>query len=354
MLRSLAGAAAIGGLAGCTGGGGGDEAPVDTHTRYVSTVPLAYYNTYLHRGDPMVSVDLDNAGSSPVELRVTSVYRDVSEPAVDQVTVPGGESRTVDQVPVVKPDAATAVTTTTSVSLAVTIERRGGDGWATVVEHAPPVEVYPLDTALLWQRTSDGSVEPLYEYLAAFVTPQAAAVQELLATAKRYHPDGVLTGYQCGDCGDDEWYRYTASQVAAIYHAAKEDYGISYLNLPTAFGRVRDFVQRVNTPRRSLALQSTNCLDGTLLFASALEALGIEPEIVVVPGHAFLVWNARPGGLKDALETTAIGDADFATANRLGRDEMHRFGSDLDDGNYDNGEAMPVSRARRDGVVPLA
>ncbi|MFZ8431498.1 hypothetical protein ACO1MU_14375, partial [Staphylococcus aureus] len=38
----------------------------------------------------------------------------------------------------------------------------------------------------------------------------------------------------------------------------------------------------------SVRVRQANCIDGTVLFASILRKIGIDPLIVLVPGHAFL------------------------------------------------------------------
>jgi len=227
------------------------------------------------------------------------------------------------------------------------------------------VDVYPMDTAVLWTEDEEGNDYPLYDYLAVFVTPKSDAVQELLAIAKEYAVDEYgsyseydlyrsLPGYQCGDCTEEEWEVYTALQVMAIYNALKYYYGVSYLNMPTAFGVEKDFVQRINLPEESLRLGSANCIDGAVLFASALEAIGIQPFIVIVPGHAFVAWSINPGGEKTvALETTMIGEYDFEDAYIKGNQELAEYWDALTDDNYENGALIDVMEMHEQGILPI-
>ena len=51
-----------------------------------------------------------------------------------------------------------------------------------------------------------------------------------------------------------------------------------------------------------------NCIDGSLLFASILEAFGLKPHIVLVPGHAFVaVHSGGTPGIIWPIETTLVG-----------------------------------------------
>jgi hypothetical protein len=73
--------------------------------------------------------------------------------------------------------------------------------------------------------------------------------------------------------------------------------------------------QNVKFPVESLATASANCIDGTLVFASALESMGMRPGIVVVPGHAFVALladqNADPCIVSNwvPMETTMVSSA---------------------------------------------
>jgi hypothetical protein len=112
----------------------------------------------------------------------------------------------------------------------------------------------------------------------------------------------------------------TALQVKAIYNALKYNYNLSYVNAPVAFGVGES--QRVNTPDESLARGSANCIDGAVLFASAIEAIGMRPYIVVTPSHAYVAWDTDVSGTDvDVLETTYINDYSFEEACVLGIDE---------------------------------
>jgi hypothetical protein len=96
---------------------------------------------------------------------------------------------------------------------------------------------------------------------------------------------------------------------------------IRYINSVLTFGAVPGvFQQRVRLPRESLKTRSANCLDGTLLMASLLEAASLNPGIVLVPGHAFLAWETQDGnGVWDYLETTMTGAYAFSQAVQAGR-----------------------------------
>jgi hypothetical protein len=73
-------------------------------------------------------------------------------------------------------------------------------------------------------------------------------------------------------------------QMGAIFLALKAR-GMQYVDVRQDF-----FVgaQNVKFPVESLATASANCIDGTLVFASALESMNMRPGIVVMTDHAFV------------------------------------------------------------------
>ena len=137
-------------------------------------------------------------------------------------------------------------------------------------------------------------------------------------------------------------------QLGAIHLALKAK-GLIYTNVATDFF---SGAQNVKTPGESLVTQSANCIDGSLVFASALEALGMEPLIIVVPGHAYVAVRDYPGAeIADdhwtAIETTMIGTATAYEAIQVGTKALF--------GDFANGKVVSVidlGAARSAGIVP--
>jgi hypothetical protein len=104
-------------------------------------------------------------------------------------------------------------------------------------------------------------------------------------------------------------------QVRAIFEALATS-GVRYVNSVIDFTpETATATQRVRLPRESLANTSANCIDGTVLMASLLEAASLNPAIVLVPGHAFLAWETwRNKGEWRHLETTLIATGSFEDA----------------------------------------
>ena len=77
--------------------------------------------------------------------------------------------------------------------------------------------------------------------------------------------------------------------------------GLRYQNLTAADG----LAQRCRLLHESVSAGNANCLDGTVLLASFIEAMGIDSFIVLVPGHALVC--ADVGDQWMCIETTMLG-----------------------------------------------
>jgi hypothetical protein len=211
-----------------------------------------------------------------------------------------------------------------------------------VFEQSFPIAVLPRDTLPTKKRVSNDSSEPAYYFIGAWVTPNARAVDAFLADAKKRAPGGSFAGEQAP----------TVPQVKAIYDELQAR-GVSYVMDPE-IGADIGVVQRTRLPTEVLASTNAQCLEGAILFATMLEAIGLRPILVVVPGHAFVGWfgaakdGAHPG---DAMyvETTMVHSASFADAVLKGRAEIAEHAADFKRG---TAMKMPVAELRKMGVSP--
>lgn len=102
----------------------------------------------------------------------------------------------------------------------------------------------------------------------------------------------------------------TYYQANAIFDELRSR-GLTYVNL-TGTGYFAQS-QNVRYPSESLANQSANCIDGSLLFSSIFEALGMEPIIALsfTAGHAFSTVKCWAGSTDCVvpIETTLVGSS---------------------------------------------
>lgn len=129
---------------------------------------------------------------------------------------------------------------------------------------------------------STGTWADLSRYFGAFATPNEQSVMRFQRQVAEYHPEGRLVGY----LGP------VMPQARAIFDALKNVAEITYVNSLVDFNPEEGAqTQRVRFLRESLKEGQANCIDATLLFASLLEGISLNPAIVVVPKHIFLGWE---------------------------------------------------------------
>lgn len=153
---------------------------------------------------------------------------------------------------------------------------------------------------MIWSKEED---DDCADYIASFVNPNDVKVEEVLSNAKEYTEKRHLIGYQLYDAAAQA--KETTAEAKAIFLALRQ-YGISYVNSPLSFSV--GSTQRVRTPFESVRDRSANCIDGAVLFASMFENLGMEPLIVLGPGHAIVGLRLSPNNSQAIfIETTMVG-----------------------------------------------
>jgi hypothetical protein len=88
---------------------------------------------------------------------------------------------------------------------------------------------------------------------------------------------------------------------AAIWSAVAAR-GLTYAEPPKSFEKNG---QKVRRPSVILDQGLATCLDTSLLFASAIEAVGLNPFIVLLDGHSFTGFWLVKKSFPDLLETDA-------------------------------------------------
>jgi len=151
-------------------------------------------------------------------------------------------------------------------------------------------------------------------FIARWVTPHDPAVMQLISTARNYVRRGRLAGYELPGNSAPAVEAQVQDESRAIF-AAMKHLGISYVDSISTFSHFASKAERVRLPRETLAMSSANCIDMSVAFASALENLGMEPVIVLVPGHAFTGVRLGHGSPRILyLDLTVLPDGSFERA----------------------------------------
>jgi hypothetical protein len=109
----------------------------------------------------------------------------------------------------------------------------------------------------------------------------------------------------------------TLRQVFALWSALQKR-GLQYSSTTTTPGGSEtvqsQFVRFID---QSLGNTQANCVDGSVLFASLLRKISIEPFLVTIPGHMYVGFYLGAGKSQFiGLETTVLGMADVADENK--------------------------------------
>lgn len=295
-------------------------------------VPTSIVHLFDKEQHPLVTCRLNYTGGEFMRLRMTSWVEGYSAEAVDTLELTyKNRTGSVNQLPTFFPDRLKTLTELARATLHTRVENLDG---GIELHSTHPLWLLARSSAYLTMRDPAANRWiDLRPYLAAWVTPNAPEVMELLRRAAEFHPERRIVGYQV----DPEGVR---TQVQCIFEALKAE-ELTYVNSLASFGAGGEVqTQRVRLPREALQYRSANCIDGTVLMASVLEFASLSPGIVIVPGHAFLAWEKRrsPAAADgpqpdwetykddwDYLETTMIGSHDFEAANQRGRMVAERY-----------------------------
>nr|MCR4780649.1 transglutaminase-like domain-containing protein [Ruminiclostridium sp.] len=151
----------------------------------------------------------------------------------------------------------------------------------------------PVDI-LAYDEWSGALIMP--ELIASFTSPNHPRVSEVVSRASVYLQKWTgspsFTGYQSEDPN-------VAKQQAAAIYAALQEENIAYTVPPASFEQSG---QRVRLPYTVLSEKRGTCLDLTLLFASCLEQVGLNPLVILVRGHCFAGFWLEDETFSDCAE----------------------------------------------------
>ncbi|GAC1310616.1 MAG: DUF3320 domain-containing protein [Mucilaginibacter sp.] len=220
--------------------------------------------------------------------------------------------------------------------------------------------VYDIDLLAYDQWNGAGSAP---ELLAAFITPNHPEIPAIIRNAsslmQQWTGDPSFNAYQSRN--PDR----VKKQMAAIYEAIS-GLNLIYCAVPASF---EETGQRVRLCDAILSQKLANCLDLSLLYAACLEAVGINPLIVMIKGHAFagawLVDESFPDAVNDdpslITKRAATGINDIVVVESTGMNAGNHPSFDeavksadskmLDTNNFQL--FVDVKRARFGGVRPL-
>lgn len=224
----------------------------------------------------VVAVIVSNPGSASLRRRVAVTIPGWSDEEIQMIDLAHGAKRTLLFAPSFLPrfyKNREIVAATVRVSVTDLAGRN-------VYESTVPVRLRSAED-MYWGRNFQYA-----PFIASWVTPHATEVEAVLARAKDYTPDRRLPGYENWKNAQEQEHE-TYIEAKAIFTALKK-MGLSYVKSSSTLGHHADDSERVRMPQISLSQSSANCIDAVVAYASLFENLGMDPAVIVVPGHAYV------------------------------------------------------------------
>jgi hypothetical protein len=166
--------------------------------------------------------------------------------------------------------------------------------------------VRSINECLLGYITNGKQFHDTGIFFAAYVNEDHPMIDQLLREALNTRIVNRFLGYQAGGAVAVD------KQVYALWNVLqKRNFRYSSVSNTSLSSNVV-FSQRVRTFEDALNSSQINCVDGSVLFASLLRAINIEPILVRTPGHMFVGYYTTSNRKElNFLETSMIGDVDM-------------------------------------------
>ena len=188
------------------------------------------------------------------------------------------------------------------VSVAITVEMNGED----MGQRVRTFSERSVNECLLGYVTNGTKFHDTGIFFAAYVNEENPMIDKLLREALNTRIVNRFLGYQNTTAGAVD------KQVYALWNVLqKRNFRYSSVSNTSLSSNVV-FSQRVRTFDDALESSQINCVDGSVLFASLLRAINIDPILVRTPGHMFVGYYTDNSHKEmNFLETTMIGDVDL-------------------------------------------
>lgn len=323
------------------------DADIPYQIDYVYTRELitSYYHLYGNVLDDFAEIYLTNNSDVTSTFLVQTEIDGYSAVSSDTVNVAPGERKEVRQNPRLIPESMEKLNSQRYANFVIRV--------TLLTEGEDELLLTESKEILLYSRRDytwvDGcDLQENRDFLAAYVTPNDPAVEELLRRAANYTSSGIIwSGY--GDHLNDEG-GGIRDRLQAIWKAEKE-YNLTYVSTWVSF--TPEASQRMRLPFEVLEQSGGNCIELVFLYASAVEAMDLECSIVLIPGHAYLaVRTDQENANYYFVETTLIGQADFEDALACGSSNWGNDGPKID-AKEENYGWVNISDARERGILPV-
>ncbi len=263
---------------------------------------LPFLNISLHLNDikPVQSLSIENtseSNSAQLNIKITADlpciepfnYNVPFVPAKNQVKIPLENLK-------INRDFLNKLSETERTDFTIEII----ENEAVIIKETIAVNVHPLEYF--------GGFQILPELIAAYITPNHPYIYHIKRKAVEIlEKQGLRTAFEGYQSNDPE----RVLQIMSAIYSAIQSEEIVYSSLPPGYEETGQRLRLLNTIQQE---KFGNCIDISLLFAACLEAVDLNPILIIVRGHAFVsCW------LQDDKFPEAINDDKTAITKRLSK-----------------------------------
>lgn len=171
---------------------------------------------------------------------------------------------------------------------------------AVIIKETIAINVHPFEHF--------GGFQILPELIAAYITPNHPYIYHIKRKAVEIlEKQGLRTAFEGYQSNDPE----RVLQIMSAIYSAIQSEEIVYSSLPPGYEETGQRLRLLNTIQQE---KFGNCIDISLLFTACLEAVGLNPILIIVRGHAFAgCW------LQDDKFSEVINDDKAAITKRLSK-----------------------------------
>jgi hypothetical protein len=285
---------------------------------------------------PVAILTVTNTGTTPAVQVVTAEIPDFSRVLRQTLVIGARQTAAIRISPELLPSAYNLQEIAHATLHVAVLD----DGGTTMFAQSRPVLIHSGNDLYWGKQFANAQV------VARWVTPHDPSVLNLVSSAHRFIPNGRMPGYNISERNAKRLPDQVRRQAEAVFDALKRS-GFSYVSSIYTFG---DFVrdsQRIRLPRETLRLDSANCMDISVAFASAIENLDMDPVLVIIPGHAFTGVRLGPQSSDTLyLDLTVLPQGSFQQAIVRAQQWMKKT-------KPEEVLTIDVAAARRMGIYPL-
>ncbi len=309
---------------------------------------------------PLAEYHIINNTTSAQRMELRTQILGFTEEERDFCTVPKKSALNIYHSPKMLPESLTTIGPNTNCQIRTIASAlsRGDQNESQLLDETYQTILSPHNI-MVWQVINPltGIIENLACYLAGWVTPRAKEITKLVDDIMAEGKEKLL-GYNSKTTSENEQRESVLKEIKAIFDALQLKYQLKYSNEVIYYGTDKAyFFQSIKLPNDTLQTRSGNCIDFSVLFASVLEAVGINSAIVLIPGHAFVGWETWNESAKfQFLETTAIEKLSFEDAFSIGQEHMSKgthVSTPIPYEFPDSPILIQIKKLREKGIMPI-